>query len=61
MDLSTPDWIETNRSGDDELVFTEFSLDGREPLRPTKFGSKRFMWGSVAFAIAFMTWMASSQ
>ena len=49
------------RSADDDFVYTEFYVDWREPLPPARFGNKRFMWGCVAFAATFATWLASRQ
>lgn len=49
-------------SGDssaDDFVYTEFFLNDREPLPRARFGNRRFMWGCVAMASAFMALMLS--
>ena len=46
---------------EDDFRYNEFSLDWRESLPPARFGNKRFMWGCVAFAVAFMAWLSSGR
>lgn len=51
--------VSGDSSADDDFVYTEFFLNDREPLPRARFGSRRFMWGCVALASAFMVLMLS--
>lgn len=61
MELATMEPVTTQRSAGDEFAYTEFGVDWREPLPRERFGNARFMWGCVAFAVAFMCWMGKSK
>ncbi len=56
--MAMPGWLSRDAEDGDDFVYTEFFVKRTEPLPRRRFGNGRFMWGCVALAVVFGTWLS---